>query len=54
MVEGIVELLGCEGVEFKDKLSCCGAGGGVWSGAEGLGIDILEEKIQNIIRCWGC
>jgi len=49
VVEGIVELLGCESVEFKDKLSCCGAGGGVWSGAEELGIDILEEKVQNIL-----
>ena len=46
--EEIIELLGCESIEFKDKLSCCGAGGGVWSGVEELGIDILEEKIRNV------
>jgi heterodisulfide reductase subunit B len=53
ILEEFVEMLGCESVEFKDKLSCCGAGGGVWSGAEGLGIDILREKVRNIYDAGG-
>ncbi|MBU7033442.1 MAG: CoB--CoM heterodisulfide reductase subunit B [Theionarchaea archaeon] len=45
IVEDILRLVGCEPVEFKNRLSCCGAGGGVWSGDEEVALDILEEKL---------
>lgn len=48
IVEDIIEALGCESVDFKNKLSCCGAGGGVWSGAEDTGLKILDEKLSNV------
>jgi len=48
VIEDVVEALGCESVDFKNKLSCCGAGGGVWSGAEELGLRILDEKLTNV------
>ncbi|MDD4280662.1 MAG: CoB--CoM heterodisulfide reductase subunit B [Candidatus Methanofastidiosa archaeon] len=48
IVEAIVEAIGCEPVDFKQRLSCCGAGGGVWSGAEDVSLKILDEKLKNI------
>jgi heterodisulfide reductase subunit B len=45
IVEDILELVGCEPVNFKDRLSCCGAGGGVWSGDEQVALGVLEEKL---------
>lgn len=48
IVEAIVEAIGCEPVDFKQRLSCCGAGGGVWSGAEDVSLKILDEKLKTI------
>jgi heterodisulfide reductase subunit B len=45
IVEDILELVGCEPVNFKSRLSCCGAGGGVWSGDEEVALHVLEEKL---------
>ncbi|MBU7045809.1 MAG: CoB--CoM heterodisulfide reductase subunit B [Theionarchaea archaeon] len=45
IVEDILELVGCEPVKFKNRLSCCGAGGGVWSGDEEVALQVLEEKL---------
>jgi heterodisulfide reductase subunit B len=48
ILEGIVRALGCESIEFPEKLSCCGAGGGVWSGDEQVSLRILEKKLRFI------
>lgn len=48
VLEPIVELLGCESVDFPEKLSCCGAGGGVWSGDERVSLAILDRKLRFI------
>jgi heterodisulfide reductase subunit B len=48
ILEKIVECLGCESVDFPEKLSCCGAGGGVWSGNEDLSMAILQRKLNFI------
>lgn len=48
VVDEIVELLGCRSVKFKDKLSCCGAGGGLWSGGEDTALLILKDKLINV------
>ena len=45
IVEDILALVGCESVDFKSRLSCCGAGGGVWSGDEQVALDVLKEKL---------
>lgn len=46
IVEDILQLVGCNPVHFKNSLSCCGAGGGVWSGDEEVGLAVLEEKLS--------
>jgi heterodisulfide reductase subunit B len=43
-----VELAGFRSVPFRQKLSCCGAGGGVWSGQEGTSLEILRRKLQEM------
>lgn len=48
VLERIVGALGCESLEFPEKLSCCGAGGGVWSGDEGVSLRILDRKMRFI------
>ncbi|MDY6966644.1 MAG: heterodisulfide reductase-related iron-sulfur binding cluster [Halobacteriota archaeon] len=48
VVDEIVELLGCKSIKFKDKLSCCGAGGGLWSGGEDIALLILKDKLINV------
>lgn len=37
-----------ESIEFPEKLSCCGAGGGVWSGDEQVSLGILDRKMKFI------
>ena len=41
-------LVGCESVPFKDRLTCCGAGGGVMSGEPDLSLGIIGTKLKNI------
>ena len=48
VVEEIVELLGAKSIKFKDKLSCCGAGGGLWSGGEDIALSVLKDKLINV------
>lgn len=48
IVEDILASVGCEPVNFKNRLSCCGAGGGVWSGDEKVALNVLEEKLAFI------
>jgi heterodisulfide reductase subunit B len=44
-LDELVELAGFESVAFPQKLSCCGAGGGVWSGKEETSLAILGRKL---------
>lgn len=48
LLDDIVGLVGCESVPFKDRLTCCGAGGGVMSGEPDLSLRIMERKLKNI------
>lgn len=48
VLERIVQALGCESVDFPERLSCCGAGGGVWSGDESVSLKILDRKMRFI------
>lgn len=48
VLEDLVSALGCESVDFPEKLSCCGAGGGVWSGSEELSLKVLDRKMRFI------
>jgi heterodisulfide reductase subunit B len=46
VLDELVELAGFRSVPFREKLSCCGAGGGVWSGREATSLGVLERKVR--------
>ena len=48
MLDELVELAGYRSVPFEQRLSCCGAGGGVWSGKEDTSLAILRRKLEQM------
>ena len=49
-VEELVEALGAEAVEYRNKMQCCGAGGGVRGYDLVHSLDITNEKLINIVE----
>jgi heterodisulfide reductase subunit B len=49
-LDELVELAGFRSVPFREKLSCCGAGGGAWSGREDTSLAILRRKLEFMVE----
>jgi heterodisulfide reductase subunit B len=47
-LDEMVEALGAESVPYRNKMMCCGAGGGVRSGFLEISLDIVQERLQSM------
>jgi heterodisulfide reductase subunit B len=47
--DDIIEATGCTSVDYRDKLMCCGAGGGVRSAFKEVSLDMTREKLENMV-----
>jgi heterodisulfide reductase subunit B len=47
-IDDIIESIGCQSIDYKDKYMCCGAGGGVRGAFKEVSLDYTREKLENI------
>jgi heterodisulfide reductase subunit B len=47
-IEELVDALGAESIQYRNKMQCCGAGGGVRGFDLAHSLDITNEKLINV------
>ena len=49
IIEELISAVDAEPVDYKEKLMCCGAGGGVRAAKLDLALDFTKEKVDNML-----